>query len=160
YCVEAWAEAEAAEKGEDTHSGLHPVINRSPTLAWVWASADSTGLRVWGCCLDLKLQSPKRAVYYLDLSVITPHLRLMSDGKTPYLGDFAEAIEKALKGAAGEAYRRLVRPKASMTVKEAAWKVMEDAYLKASDNGTLPAKARQIMYAARGQILELTGRTK
>jgi hypothetical protein len=30
-------------------------------------------------------------------------------------------------------------------------------YLKASDNGTLPAKARQIMYAARGRILELTG---
>ena len=47
-----------------------------------------------------------------------------------------------------------------MSIIDAAWTVMEDAYLKASDNGTLPAKARQIMYAARGQILELTGRKK
>lgn len=41
-----------------------------------------------------------------------------------------------------------------ITVKEVAWEVMEAAYLKASANGTLPAHARQIMYAARGPILE------
>ncbi len=39
-----------------------------------------------------------------------------------------------------------------VTVKDAAWEVMEEAYLKASANGTLPALARQIMYAARGHI--------
>jgi hypothetical protein len=65
-----------------------------------------------------------------------------------------------LKGAAGAAYRNLVRPEAAMSVRDAAYAVMEVAYLKASDNGTLPAKARQIMYAARGKILELTGREK
>jgi hypothetical protein len=37
---------------------------------------------------------------------------------------------------------------------------MKDAYLKASDNGELPAKARQIMYAARPEILRLTGKDK
>jgi DNA topoisomerase VI subunit B len=36
-----------------------------------------------------------------------------------------------------------------VTQKEAAFQVMEAAYLKASANGTLPAKAWQIMYAAR-----------
>ena len=46
-----------------------------------------------------------------------------------------------------------------MTVREAAWQVMPQAYLKASSNGTLPAHARQIMYAARGEIQRLTGRT-
>jgi hypothetical protein len=35
---------------------------------------------------------------------------------------------------------------------------MEAAYLKASANGTLPANARQIMYAARPQILALSER--
>ena len=35
---------------------------------------------------------------------------------------------------------------------------MEEAYLKASANGTLPAHARQIMYQARGYIQERTGR--
>ena len=45
-----------------------------------------------------------------------------------------------------------------MTVKTAAYQVMEQAYLKASSNNTLPANARQIMYAARPLIIELTGK--
>jgi hypothetical protein len=45
-----------------------------------------------------------------------------------------------------------------MTVREAAWQVMPQAYFKASSNGTLPAHARQIMYAARGEIQRLAGR--
>jgi hypothetical protein len=36
--------------------------------------------------------------------------------------------------------------------------VMEMAYLKASANGTLPANARQVMYAARPMLQELTNR--
>jgi hypothetical protein len=43
------------------------------------------------------------------------------------------------------------------TIKDAADKVMEEAYLKASDNGSLPAHARQMMYAARPGILRITG---
>ena len=44
-----------------------------------------------------------------------------------------------------------------MTVKDAAYQVMEAAYQKASGNGRYPGNARQIMYAARPLILELTG---
>ena len=44
-----------------------------------------------------------------------------------------------------------------VTQKDAAFQVMEEAYLKASANGTLPAKARQIMYAARPHVLAMTG---
>lgn len=39
-------------------------------------------------------------------------------------------------------------------IKEVAYKVMKQAYMEASDNGTLPANARQIMYSARPYILE------
>lgn len=42
------------------------------------------------------------------------------------------------------------------TVKDAAYSVMEQAYMKASSNNTLPALARQIMYAGRRRIQELT----
>ena len=45
-----------------------------------------------------------------------------------------------------------------VSVKEAAFDVMEKAYTDASDNGALPANARQIMYAARPGILRITGR--
>ncbi len=41
------------------------------------------------------------------------------------------------------------------SIKDAAWQVMEKAYLKASANGTLPAHARQIMYAARPHIQQI-----
>jgi hypothetical protein len=44
-----------------------------------------------------------------------------------------------------------------VTIKEAAERVMEEAYLKASGNGQHPVKPRQIMYAARPKILALTG---
>ena len=45
-----------------------------------------------------------------------------------------------------------------MTVKAAAYQTMPAAYLKASSNGSLPANARQIMYAARPLIIELTNK--
>lgn len=47
-----------------------------------------------------------------------------------------------------------------ISIKDAAWQVMEAAYLKASGNGTLPAHARQIMYAARPEIQRITGVTE
>ena len=47
----------------------------------------------------------------------------------------------------------MTRRRPHVTVKMAAWMVMERAYLKASANGTLPAHARQIMYAARPHII-------
>src|ERR1019366_260052 len=42
-----------------------------------------------------------------------------------------------------------------ITIKMAAWSVMKRAYMLASDNGTLPANNRQIMYAARPLVLKL-----
>ncbi len=45
-----------------------------------------------------------------------------------------------------------------VSIKEAAWQIMEKAYLKASANGTLPAHARQIMYAARPDIQRMADR--
>lgn len=45
-----------------------------------------------------------------------------------------------------------------VSVREAAWQAMEEAFLKASANNTLPANARQIMYAARPKIAQLADR--
>jgi hypothetical protein len=42
------------------------------------------------------------------------------------------------------------------TQKEAAWLIMEEAYMAASGGGRLPAKARQIYYQARPKIMALT----
>jgi hypothetical protein len=160
FCIEAWVGAETADKDENTGWLIHPYINRTKTLALLTYWADSAGTRVHGCGLDFKIQGAKRANYTLDLSLIAPFLRLTGDGKTPFLGDFHDAIEKAIGGAARQAYREMIRPATAMTLKDAAYAVMRDAYMKASGDGRLPAKARQIMYAARGEILRLTGAKK
>lgn len=44
-----------------------------------------------------------------------------------------------------------------LTIRDAAFSVMEDAYMKASGDGRYPANARQIYYAARPAILRETG---
>ena len=53
---------------------------------------------------------------------------------------------------------RLCR-KESTSIREAAWSVIAIAYDKASGGGKYPANARQVMYAARGPIQEMTGKT-
>jgi hypothetical protein len=52
---------------------------------------------------------------------------------------------------------RLAEKEEKNEIKEAAYQVMEEAYNLASDNGGLPANARQIMYAARPKVLQITG---
>ena len=102
----------------------------------------------------------RRPVLQITLSIITPHIDLAGDGKEPALAPFSEAIATVLRKACNAAYRAMDKPPGSMSIKEAAWQVMPEAYLIASTGGTLPANARQIMYAARPGILELTGKEK
>ena len=47
-----------------------------------------------------------------------------------------------------------------VTIRDVAFAGMEDAYMKASGNGRLPANARQVFYAARPGILRATGETE
>ena len=53
-------------------------------------------------------------------------------------------------------YSRMTRDR-GIQLKESAFEIMEQAYLKVSDNGALPANARQVMYAARPHIQKQTG---
>lgn len=61
------------------------------------------------------------------------------------------------RSAAAAANRRYVFRPARYTIKDAAFEIMESAYLKVSGDGRFPANARQIMYAARGYIQDRTG---
>jgi hypothetical protein len=160
FTVEAWIYCERVENGDNTFFIFYPLINRSPSLATIRYHAASGGLRLYGCELDFKVAGAKRAKYFIDLSLIAPYVTNTTDGKAPDLSDFKDAINKAVCKAANEAYRNMIRPPTAMSIKDAAYAVMKSAYLKASDNGKLPAKARQIMYAARGDIIRLTDKAK
>ena len=52
---------------------------------------------------------------------------------------------------------RLAQRHRPVTIKFASYRAMREAYLKASAGNTLPANARQIMYAARPLVLAQTG---
>jgi hypothetical protein len=164
YCVELSVGCGHLDRAQPAdEEGSYPTINRGISLAPLYYGADSAGLSVRGCGLTIVVPGAKRARYSIDLSLIAPFVRLMNDGKTPFLGDFAPAIRTALEKTAVKAYRAMIRPPSEMNIKDAAFAVMADAYHAASDDGnggTLPAKARQIMYQARGKILELTGAKK
>jgi hypothetical protein len=136
------------------------LINRSLSLPRIVAYSGAEGLTLDGCGLLRTIPAAKTAGYIIALSLIAPYIRLASDGKTPVLDDFAAPIGEAVRKAAGAAYRAMARPPRQITTKDVAWSVMEAAYLAASDGGKLPATARQIMYAARPTILELTGCAK
>jgi len=55
-------------------------------------------------------------------------------------------------------YRSFYQYSTRVTIREVAFEVMQDAYNKASSNGKYYANARQIMYAARPEILKRTER--
>jgi hypothetical protein len=105
-------------------------------------------------------QGPGTGDYRVVLSVIAPHVQLATDGKEPSPAPFSEAIAEALRKACGAAHRAMQRPERGLSVKDAAWAVMEAAYRLASGGGRYPANARQVMYAARPEILRLTGKDR
>jgi hypothetical protein len=59
--------------------------------------------------------------------------------------------------AAGTRMTRLIKSR-RVTIREAAFRVMAEAYSKASAGGTLPVNSRQIYYAARRSVLLATGK--
>jgi hypothetical protein len=71
--------------------------------------------------------------------------------------DWAKQRKAEERDASRRAYRyqRLVRVR-EWSIKEVAYEVMDQAYLKASANGTLVTTARQVMYAARPLIQQRT----
>jgi hypothetical protein len=155
FCVECWTGGcQRAERSDNTGHAVELLVNRSPSVAPLFVSADSDGLWLRGCGLN-QIATGKRARYSMTLSLITPYVRLMNDGKTPFLHDFRDAVTRAVQKAGGSAYRAMVRPPAKVSIVDAAWEVMAEAYQKASGNGQYPANARQIMYAARPAILRL-----
>src|SRR6516164_4910690 len=73
--------------------------------------------------------------------------------------DWAKQRKAEERHASAEANRaaRLFRASDYYNFKSSAFEIMEEAYLKASANDTLPASARQVMYQARPFIQDMMG---
>ncbi len=157
YVVEAWATCHRSTQRGAGSAKIRLLLNRTVSLSRLSASSSPDGLLVQGCGL-LRSIKGKTGHYDIVLSVIAPFIELATDGKEPALSPFGEGIVAAIGKACARAHNAMDKPPGSMSIVEAAERVMPTAYRIASANGTLPANARQIFYAARPFILELTGR--
>jgi hypothetical protein len=149
-------------------------LNFSPTLANPFRSLGPYGESLDEVLTSQRAGSEEPIIVLVHLAC--PIMAFTDRGKSQLVVDSptGDAITKAVLAVtkkwcrtrqqeekhAAEVERRHAKMLHSQEVsfKEAAYEVMEDAWLKASADGTLPANARQIMYAARPQIQEMTGK--
>src|SRR5271165_280941 len=128
--------------------------------------------RSLGSILQAQYVGPKEPVAFF-LHLASPCLKFRDTGKSSVTlpGMVIDAIVAAVKQVtaawhrqrkaeernASAKLRRMDALKAAskMSIKAAAYTVMAAAYAAASDNGALPANARQIFYAARPEIMRL-----
>jgi hypothetical protein len=157
YVLEAWAQCALPRQKASGEVKIELVVNSLKTPTKLYGHSTPQQLSVQGCDLYHHAAAPpKTGDYTVTLSLITPYLPLTNEGKEPSLEHIVKPILDVVYKAAKKAHKAIERP-ANIEIKEAAWQIMEEAYLNASDNGRLPANARQIMYAARPYILKTTG---
>jgi len=164
--------------------GLHVGLNWSVALSnplqycELGMSDEFTAYGLEGFLQHLRVDLDEDPVA-LALHIATPRFDFLDRGKgsvkltRPVARAVAETVSKVIKEwasvkrnqdrertRAARRHEELLRHGRSRetTVREAAWRVIPDAYRKASGGGSLPANARQVMYAARPAILEITGR--
>jgi hypothetical protein len=156
FVLEAWVQCSKPETKGQGRLEVRLIVNRSMTAVTLNGDSTSDGLTLFGCGLSHRIDGPKTGDYQVKLSIIIPYLDLINDGKEPSLKPLVSSVRKLLSKASGVAYRCMERPDDRIRVEDAAWQVMEQGYLLAGDNGRLPTPPRQVMYACRPFILELT----
>lgn len=163
FVIEAWASAVPCNKDAGDHT-IHVITNRTYTLRQAVLELNSGRVKFisGGYFIAHPKQINRNHRYNVILSVSSPYIPIISSGKEPDLldGAYANAISEALQNtmkSAGAA--NPTRRKTSFTLIDAANMCMEDAYNKVSNNGQYWANARQLMYAARPKMLEITGQS-
>ena len=160
YTVSAWASAEEAPRNEGRHS-ITVIMNGTVMLGTLELDVKSGRVKLYDGRYNNSENSHKQLSlnrsWSVTVSISSPFIPIISSGKAPDLmGAFRHGFFEVLYKSMRAAQTLPPKPKASgMTIKAAAALVLEDAYNKVSDNGKYWANARQIMYAARPQVLEM-----
>jgi hypothetical protein len=157
YVLEAYVDCARPRQKASGEVEIELVVNGSKTPTKLYGHSTPQELLVHGCDLyHYAADPPKTGDYTVTLSVITPCLPLTNEGKEPSLGHIVKPVLDVVYKAAKKAHKAIEQP-VKVQIKEAAWQIMKEAYMSTSDDGQLPANARQIMYAARPYILKATG---
>jgi hypothetical protein len=156
--AEVWVTAERCPRSRG-RGMVTLLVNRSPTAAPIRITMSSDKrLAIFGCNLAHGIDRvPSGGAYEVVLAVTSPVVPVTTEGKEPDLGPLWNEVEPALAKAMRVAHRSTRAGVRQGDIRDACYEVMEEAYLKASADGTLPANARQVYYAARPLVQELLG---
>jgi hypothetical protein len=149
YVVEAWAVRAKSDKDAFT-----PFVNGTPvaTEAEI-ARQKPTEIAIWGCGLQHRFTVAKApALVYLN--IISPHVPITNDGKSPdfkrYMGDVA----KCLTGATRKLKSAIKKEDQPDSQRDLIIANLRPAMRKASGNGQYRYSLRQLFYAVRPYILD------
>lgn len=163
FVIEVWAVCCRSEERGQGEAEIALFVNRSPNFAEIAGAIYGGDLILKGCGIREWVEGVGTGSYRIIVSIIVPFVELAGDGKAPALSPFRRTICEVVGRAAKAAHRAMARPPTAVSIKEAAWAAMEQAYAESSDDGdggSLPANARQVMYAARPEILARTGKDR
>jgi len=163
FVIEAWAKCSRSEERGQGEAEIALWVNRSPNFAEIAGFIYGGDLVLKGYGIRECVEGVGAGSYSIIVSIIVPFVELAGDGKAPALSPFRRTICEVVGRAAKAAHRAMARPPTTVSIKEAAWAAMERAYAEASDDGdggSLPANARQVMYAARPSILAQIGKDR
>ena len=165
----AWSEhAQEADTGRSLIQG----VNWSPGIMNPFRELGRFGISLDTVLTNQRCDRDEPVIVAMHLAC--PRVEYLDRGKSSLVvsGTLGQAIKDAVEGVTKAWCKQRKAEERSISsilkrrdailktdkvsVKDAAWQVMEAAYLKASANGTLPAHARQIMYAARPDVLRIT----
>ncbi|MGE3992927.1 hypothetical protein [Pseudorhodoplanes sp.] len=148
FAVEAWA------KKIEGSSDIYVNVNGTPITGEAQVYHNSAkNFVIHGCNLGFALTNvPKKGNWRIHLNVVTPHMPIMSDGKTPDLKPFylqiCEAIALAIrKTKSGQSEDK-------KTLKSVYLDHLDEGVAKASGDGKYRFSLRQLFYALRPFIIE------
>jgi hypothetical protein len=150
--VEVWA-----AKAEN--STLTLFVNRTPVTAEIEVMHTRTKqFAIFGCGLRHKIEAPKKGEWRIFLNLITPHMPITSDGKTPDLEIFVqpivECVEKAIRKTRGYSGAEGKPPSQKAIFLEN----LDEGVRLASDNGRFRPSVRDLFYAMRPFFLPILER--
>ena len=153
--VEAWAYAD--REGED--ASLNLFVNRTPITGEIKIFPWKKKMAVTNCGLSNGLDLTK-GNYDITVSVITPHMPIITLGKQPDLSAFHNLVIGVIEKAAKRARRNMPRAlAASETVSQKAviLNCLDEAIDKVSGGGEYRYNQRQLFYVVRPYILDALG---
>jgi hypothetical protein len=158
YIVDVWSTSQEAGRNQGYHD-LDIIMNGTAMLGKASLEVKSGRVRFisggYYYSGNTYKQLNMQREWRVKMSINSPFVPISSSGKQPDFGQLRKGIMESLYSSMRASQKLPPKPKKhGMTVKSAAFMVMEEAYNKVSDDGKYWANARQLMYAARPAILK------